>query len=84
MNIITELKTFGKDLTILIAEDDAALNEQLIELLKIFFKKVYFAYDGADALEIYKNNHIDILLSDITMPRLNGVELCREVKNINR
>lgn len=84
MNIITELKTFGKDLTILIAEDDRELNEQLIELLKIFFKKVYFAYDGADALEIYKNNHIDILLSDITMPRLNGVELCREVKNINR
>ena len=84
MNIISELKTFGKNLTILIAEDDRELNEQLIELLRIFFKEVHFAYDGEKALEIFHQHHIDIVLSDITMPKMNGVDLSRELKNINR
>lgn len=84
MNVVSDLKTFAKNLTLLIAEDDVALNAELNDLLGLFFKEVVSTYDGEEALNIYKNKHYDIILSDITMPKMNGIELATEVKNIYR
>ncbi|ABB44247.1 response regulator receiver domain protein (CheY-like) [Sulfurimonas denitrificans DSM 1251] len=84
MNIFKELKEFAKELTLLIVEDDTALNAELYELSKLFFLDVKTAYDGAKALEIYKKGSIDIVLSDITMPVMNGVELCKKIKVLNQ
>lgn len=38
------------------------------------------APDGKAALEILRNHHIDIVVSDIMMPVMNGLELCKEMK----
>lgn len=84
MNIFKELKEFAKELTLLIVEDDTALNAELYELSKLFFLDVKTACDGAKALEIYKKGSIDIVLSDITMPVMNGVELCKKIKVLNQ
>ena len=83
MNIAKELKVFAKDLSILIVEDDESLNEQLVKVAKIFFKNVAFAYDGQEGLALYEKEDFDIVMSDITMPFLNGVELSRKIKNRN-
>ncbi len=83
MNISVELKVFAKNLSILIIEDDENLNKELVEIAKIFFKDVKFAFDGEEGLAIYKQNKVDIILSDITMPFLNGIELSKKVKNLN-
>lgn len=83
MSVIKELKLFAKDLSILIAEDQKDLNQELFDLASIFFKKVERAYDGVEALAKYKKNRFDIVLSDITMPNMNGVKLSQEIKNIN-
>lgn len=83
MKILSELKTFAKNLTILVVEDDKELNAELVDIVKLFFKDVQFAYNGKDGLEIYKKNPTDIVLSDITMPFLNGVELSKKIRQIN-
>ena len=38
------------------------------------------AEDGEQALGILKNNHVDLLLTDIQMPNMNGIEMCEEIK----
>ncbi len=83
MNISVELKVFAKDLTLLIVEDDRSLNEELVEISKMFFKNVEFAYNGREGLELYKNGSFDIVMSDITMPFLNGIDLSRKIKDID-
>lgn len=83
MNVINELRDFAKDLTILIVEDDVLLNKELCTLANIFFAEVIVAYNGEEALGIYQNRKIDIVLSDITMPHMNGLDLSRHIKMIN-
>lgn len=84
MNFTKELKVQAENLTILIVEDNATLNSNLAELFQIFFREVYTAEDGEDGLLKYKQYTPDIILSDITMPRKNGVLMSKEVRDINR
>lgn len=69
------------DYSILIVEDEADLKNFLEEALKEKFKSVYTAEDGIQALEICRNNQPDIIVSDIMMPRMDGYELCKRIKN---
>jgi len=83
MNVAKELKVFAKDLSVLIVEDDILLNKQLVEIAKLFFKDVQYAYNGEDALQSYKTRASDIVVTDITMPRLNGIDMSKKIKYIN-
>ncbi len=83
MTIFKELFSYTKTLTLLIAEDDIILNEEISSLTTLLFKNVRTAYDGVEALAIYKEEAIDVVLSDITMPNMNGIELCRKIKMLN-
>lgn len=71
--------------TLLIADDE--MDERtLIRFLLNDFKSIFHileAQNGRDALELLKNNHVDVLLSDIQMPFINGIELVRKVKENN-
>ncbi len=71
-------------MNILIAEDTVQTREVLKNIILFSLGsdiKVYEADDGVEAFEIIQNNHIDILLTDIMMPRMNGFELIEKVKN---
>jgi YesN/AraC family two-component response regulator len=83
MNVSQELQSFAKELSILVVEDDKLLNEQLSELCSLFFKKVISAYDGQEGLALYKKEKVDVVMSDITMPLMNGVELTKKIKYID-
>ncbi len=69
--------------TILICEDDL----DIVELLKLYLTSNKFdvisASNGLEALEILKNNHVDLLISDIMMPNLNGYELIKKIRETN-
>lgn len=65
---------------ILIADDNQHLTDFLQEELKDLFKSVHTASDGKEALELLKKEKIDIIVSDIMMPYINGFELCKAVK----
>jgi len=64
---------------ILIAEDDKGLRESLNELLSAEGYVVLEAEDGRVALDLLAGSPVDVLLLDLAMPRVNGVELLRSI-----
>lgn len=61
-----------KDLNILIVEDEAIVKLHLAKALRIFYKNVFEANNGYEAREIIKTNKIDVVITDINMPKING------------
>jgi DNA-binding NtrC family response regulator len=68
----------NKDL--LIVDDEPLVCESLKEMLSIEGYRVDCAFNGEAALEKMQEDHYQLILSDIQMPRLNGIELLKELK----
>ena len=80
---IQNLKPHTKNMRILLVEDHKDLHHILFKMFQALFLEVGTAYNGKEALELYKNNHYDLVFSDIVMPKMDGVTLATEIKNIN-
>jgi DNA-binding response OmpR family regulator len=78
-----ELLNYTKGLNLLFAEDHTELRENTTEILNNFFHHVDAVSDGTEALELYRKNHYDIVLSDIRMPTMDGVELTKKIYECN-
>lgn len=66
--------------TILYAEDEDQTRLNYTNYLEKFFKEVYSVGDGDEALKLYKINKPDILLLDINMPKVNGLEVAKKIR----
>ncbi|MCP4969630.1 MAG: response regulator [Arcobacter sp.] len=66
--------------SILFAEDDVNVRKNYKIYLENYFGKIYEANDGYEALNIYKNYKPDVLLLDITMDKLSGLDLIKKVR----
>ena len=73
-----------ENFTLMYVEDDVCMQEYLKAILKDKVKKLYQAKDGIEGLEIYKEHKPDIILSDVYMDKLNGLEMTEKIKEINR
>lgn len=71
-------------LKMLCVDDNADLRESLAQQFANEDFDVDTAADGVEALEKIAANHYDIVLLDLTMPRLDGMGVLREMKNLNR
>ena len=69
--------------SILIVEDNESLNKMISAKLKMETYKVFNAFNGEEALEVLEHEHIDLVISDIMMPGINGYELTRTLRNSN-
>jgi CheY-like chemotaxis protein len=69
---------------ILIVDDQEDIRSLLKESFEGSGYETFLAEDGVRALELYKENNIDVILSDIKMPNLDGIELSKSVKSINK
>jgi len=80
------LKDFSvfKSLSILYAEDDLIIRESITRILNMFFKNVFVASDGNEALELYQNNKIDVLMLDYVMPNLDGYQTAKIIREFNK
>lgn len=83
MESIVKLKEMAQNYTILFVEDSQALQKQVVKFLNKLFKEVIVASDGQEGLEQYKKNKPDVILTDLTMPKMTGHEMIREIKKIN-
>ena len=72
-----------KKLKILCVEDNEFIREVYKNLFSIIFEKVYIAEDGKKALELFKNNSFDVILTDDKMPKMSGIELIKEIKKLD-
>ena len=66
--------------TILYVEDDLLIREQITEFLSRYYKKVYACESSEEGLEIYHKEQPDILLLDINLPKMNGIEFATLVR----
>lgn len=68
---------------ILVVEDNKNLRKLMITYLKRNNYEVLEAEDGEKALDIIDKNHIDLIISDIMMPNMDGYELTKELRQAN-
>lgn len=80
---LIDLRDICKNYRVLYAEDDESISSTLKNYLSKFFKSVVIADNGKDALEIYKDNDFEIVLTDIKMPYMDGLELTKKIKELN-
>lgn len=66
--------------TILVVDDSPVVVEAVREALLGDGYNVLVGTDGIEALEVVKRNHVDLILLDIDMPRMNGYQLCKLLK----
>ncbi len=69
-----------RDISILVAEDELELLESLKEYLEIFFHRVYTASCGEKAYDIYQQKRPNIILTDINMPNLDGLDFISKIR----
>lgn len=69
-----------KKFTLLYVEDDLDTRELITEILKDSVKELYIAEDGIDGLKHYHMFKPDIVLTDIMMPRMDGIEMSKTIK----
>ncbi|MEI7502138.1 MAG: two-component regulator propeller domain-containing protein, partial [Paludibacter sp.] len=69
-----------KDCNILVVEDNRELKDLIIENLSLKYT-VLSAENGIEALEIVRNNEIDLVISDVMMPEMDGLTFCKLLKN---
>jgi len=80
MNRLYELSKEFPEINILYAEDEDLTRELTYEILSQFFKNITACKDGAEALEEFEKKHYDIVITDINMPRLDGLELAKKIR----
>jgi len=72
-----------KNYSILYIEDEETTQELIKEILEIECKEVFVASDGQEGLALYQEKQPDIVLSDIAMPNMDGLEMSEAIKKIN-
>lgn len=80
---IANLKERSKDFSILYVEDEIELREKVTLFLNRIFDNIDTASNGEEALEKYLQNSYDIVLSDILMPKMSGLELIQHIREHN-
>ncbi|MEA1891911.1 MAG: response regulator, partial [Campylobacterota bacterium] len=71
------------NLKLLYVEDEEGIRDQLSKFLKYFSSEFFIACDGEEGLKLYKQHKPDIVVSDIKMPNMNGIEMVKAIKEIN-
>lgn len=69
-----------KNCRVLYVEDDAFQMQQTLLVLSMFFNEVITSYDADEALEKFQKNSFDLLLCDIALPKMSGVELAKKIR----
>lgn len=70
------------DITILYVEDEASVRENIVEILNRKYARIYVAENGEKGLELFKKFQPDLVISDIKMPVMNGLEMSEKIKSI--
>lgn len=79
-----ELQLLAQDMSILLVEDDGVLRQQMKKVLAHFFSRVDCAGNGIEALAATERRKYEIIITDLTMPYMNGITLTKELKDRDR
>jgi len=74
-------KEILKNYTILYVEDDAEVRRIAVEYLNRLCKHVFEAENGKEALSVWRDEKPDIIITDISMPKMNGIDMARYIRS---
>ncbi|PHS56601.1 MAG: hypothetical protein COB17_08700 [Sulfurimonas sp.] len=80
---LKDLKEFSSKLNVLYVEDEEILREGLKSTLSKLFKNTFIAQNGKEALDLYINYDIDIIMTDINMPIMDGTKLIQNIQKLS-
>ena len=86
MEVLKETESENREYTIIVADDEEELRRALIEKVNwesVGFKLIGEAENGVEALELVEKLKPDLLLTDIKMPFISGIELARQVREVH-
>lgn len=83
MSLLKKLKEKSSNINILYVEDNKELLESLSRYLSQLFSTVETAENGLQGLEKYKSGKFDIVITDIQMPHMDGIEMMECIREIN-
>jgi len=69
--------------TVLVVDDNKDMVDILTRLLSHHGLTVLCAYGGRECLEVVRSRPIDVVILDVMMPEMNGLEVCRELKRLS-
>lgn len=69
-----------KNLNVLYVEDDTIVAAQTLSLLEHYFHKVFYCNNAEDALKIYHNESVQLVITDVELPGMNGLALCESIR----
>ena len=84
MDNLKELLKITKELDLLYAEDDENARMEFSELLELLFNNVTTAVDGIDALEKFQKDQFDLIITDVSMPKMDGIKLLESIRSIDK
>lgn len=74
------MKRAFKEFTLLYIEDDDGVRDITLSILRRMFQKTYEAKDGEKGYQLYLEKHPDIIVTDIKMPKMDGIELSKKIR----
>jgi len=80
---IEEVMESSKNLKLLYVEDNQDAREMTSMILEDYFDSIVVAVDGLDGLTKFQDNDIDIVITDINMPKMDGLEMCGKIREID-
>lgn len=81
---ISKLKTYAENISVLYVEDDEIIQEEIARILSRFFPKVELSQNGEDGLYSYNESPYDLVISDINMPIMNGIDMIKELNQYEK
>jgi len=79
---INTIMKYSKDLQVLYVEDNQDTREMTLMLLEDFFDKIVTASDGQEGYEKFQEQPIDLIITDINMPNMNGLTMVQAIKKL--
>ena len=80
---INEVIAYSKDLKVLYVEDNSDAREMTAMILDDFFESVVVAVDGEDGFIKFQENDIDVVITDINMPKMNGLDMSAKIRELD-
>ncbi|MCD6432800.1 MAG: EAL domain-containing protein [Sulfurimonas sp.] len=81
---IEDIINYTSTIKLLYVEDNEEARTSTLTILEEFFNDIVVAVDGKDGLEKFQQQKIDLIITDINMPKLNGLDMIKEIRKIDK
>jgi CheY-like chemotaxis protein len=83
MENINKLILKTQNLKLLYVEDDEILRISTVGILEDYFDDIFICVDGQDGLDTFNSNEIDVIITDLNMPIMGGIEMIKNIRKKN-